>query len=769
MSGDQELKISSRSYEWSLRLFSTIKRLLRVNIKLHDNCDCLAQGQIFLFNHFARFETFIPQYLIHSQTGAYCRSVAAAELFSDLRLGNYLRSVGAVPNNHPEMLYFLAKEILRGRKVVVFPEGGMVKDRRVLDRRGRYSIYSRSALSRRKHHAGAAVLGLVLDAFKTAILDAHMRGARDQVQRWVEALEIDSLDQLLHAALEPTLIIPANITFYPLRVDDNVLRKGVEAFSQGISARATEELLVEGNILFKDTDMDIRLGRPVRPIDHWRWWERMLFQRLFRHTDALRNLLNPRTEERRLRERLFRAAIRRNTKQVRDLYMGRMYEAVTINLNHLASTLIMRLIDQQQTEIEKPLFFRALFLALKGLQACECVNLHRSLRNPGTYRDIFVGNTKGVAQFLQFAIDARLLDDRDNRLHFLPKLREEHDFDQVRLENPILVYANEAAPVRTVNEQVQRALKEVRTVTPQRLAELYFDDELRTLAWNQDYYQKPRYAAINDLETASADAAPFLMRPQNARKQGVVLVHGFLSSPAEVRPFAEVLTAAGYPVVGVRLSGHGTSPYDLRERSWSQWLASVRRGYNVLTAFAEEIYLVGFSTGGALSLLFAAEQPHLLKGLVSISAPMKFRNRNLAFVPLVHGANRLLSWTAKSEGVMPFRPNEPEHPHINYRHIPIRGLYELRRMTDELHKALPEVQVPALIIQGDEDPVVDARSAAMIADKIGSLNKSLVMVKSDRHGILYENIGETQETILEFLQEVAAPTQKALPLMADEA
>ena len=45
-----------------------------------------------------------------------------------------------------------------------------------------------------------------------------------------------------------------------MRVGDNLLRRGVELFNRGISRRLSEELLIEGNILFKHTDMDIRLG-----------------------------------------------------------------------------------------------------------------------------------------------------------------------------------------------------------------------------------------------------------------------------------------------------------------------------------------------------------------------------------------------------------------------------------------------------------------------------------------------------------------------------
>jgi hypothetical protein len=130
---EKSLEINQSACSWTSRAISVLRERLRVNIKLHDPDRVIDSGEIFLFNHFARFETVIAHYLIHQETGAYCRSVASSEFFvEDNRFSRYIRGLGAVPNNHPKLLPFLAAEILRGRKVIIFPEGGMVKDRLVL-------------------------------------------------------------------------------------------------------------------------------------------------------------------------------------------------------------------------------------------------------------------------------------------------------------------------------------------------------------------------------------------------------------------------------------------------------------------------------------------------------------------------------------------------------------------------------------------------------------------------------------------------------------
>ncbi len=744
-----EYEINSATYEWTSRLFTLLRKVLAVNLKLHHRDAQIADGDIFLFNHFARFETFIPQYLIHIESGAYCRSIAAGEFFVEGdAFSNYLIRVGAVPENLPDLLPFLAKEILRGRKVVVFPEGGMVKDRRVLDSRGSYSVYSRSAEARRKQHTGAAVLGLALEAFKRAVVKAHEAGHSRRIDAWAESLELVSGEELLNAARRPTHIVPANITFYPIRVRDNLLRQGAELLNRGLSRRLSEELLIEGNILLRDTDMDIRLCKPVRVTDCWRWWDRQLLERVAARLESLGAAFALRPDSGRWDRRWLARRLRRNAMRLRDDYMHRMYMGVTVNLSHLASSLVLGLVDRDQDAIEDARFRRMLYVAVKRLQSEAEINLHRSLRNPQAYGGLLEGECAGFEQFLRTASKTDLIYHVDDEYWFLPKLRTEHTFDEVRLENLVEVYANEAAPLRGVGYAVKEALDGGGSVAEDALARLRFDDELIGHQWDRKQFSKPRYREINDTETATERGEPFLLTPQKPRPLGVVLVHGFLASPAELRDFGEQLFRLGFPVLGVRLKGHGTSPWDLRERSWQDWQDSVRRGFSIMGALAPRIALVGFSTGGALSLILASERPPQLAGVVAASVPMKFQDRGMRYVPLVHSANRLVRWMSSFEGIKPFQANESEHPHINYRQMPVRGLYELTVLVDVLKASLPQVACPVTLVQGSDDPVVVPDSINAILGYLDGAPVDWKMIDSERHGIINEDIGDTRAIIV---------------------
>ena len=69
----------------------------------------------------------------------------------------------------------------------------------------------------------AAVIALALDAFKTALLRDYSIGHYDNIERWAAQLGFDDIQHLMGKAIKPTCIVPSHITFYPLRVNDNIL------------------------------------------------------------------------------------------------------------------------------------------------------------------------------------------------------------------------------------------------------------------------------------------------------------------------------------------------------------------------------------------------------------------------------------------------------------------------------------------------------------------------------------------------------------------
>ena len=548
--------------------------------------------------------------------------------------------------------------------------------------------------------------------------------------------------------------MPANITFYPMRVRDNLLRKGAEILSRGLSRRLSEELLIEGNILLRDTDMDIRLAKPVAVGGAWKWWHRRLIGQLAAHFETIERAFELGSDRSRWATRTFGRVLRQRALGIRDEYMHRMYVSVTVNLSHLAARIIYHMADRGATELDAGGFRRTLYLAAKLAQREPSFNKHHSLRDPDAYAGLLDGECAGLDQFLRTATYSELLAVNGSRWRLMPKLHDEHGFDDIRLENFIEVYANEVAPLSAARRVVEEALARTEKIADSELARMRFEDQRIAHAWDRDTFDREEHQEINRQETATKAGEPFLLTPASPRSTAVVLVHGFLASPAEVRSFGERLAERGYVVVGPRLRGHGTSPWDLRSRSREDWLSSVRVGYSIARGMCERICIVGFSTGGSLALRLAADAPAGLVGVAAACVPFKFRNRNMRFVPLVHGANRLVRAVSSSHGLMPFRVNESEHPDINYRHIPVHALNELRLLVSELEDRLPDITCPVSLYQGDEDPVVESSSMELIREHIDSADVSTTMVSANRHGIVNEDIDGIQAKIIDFVERI---------------
>jgi esterase/lipase len=290
-------------------------------------------------------------------------------------------------------------------------------------------------------------------------------------------------------------------------------------------------------------------------------------------------------------------------------------------------------------------------------------------------------------------------------------------------------------------------MKDADKLTPIAIAEYRFDDQILSYSWDWNRFQRERYQEINLQQTRTTDANWFFLKSSKKSAHAVLLIHGFLSTPEEMRSLGERLHGAGCHVIGVRLKGHGTSPWDLRGRNWHEWVDSVARGCDIARAYSQSMHIVGFSSGGLLALYHAATHPQLkIKSVTSVSAPIHFKNKNMVFVPLVHHANKLVSWV-NSEGIVPFTPNQPENPLVNYQHIPLRALYQLQRFIDHIQANTLTINADVYIYQGDRDPVVDPDSLQTLDKLIVAEQKSIISLDSDIHGVVYRNIDGVQEKI----------------------
>jgi len=740
--------MSTQRYDWSVKAFSIAKKLLKLNIKLHDDDDLTQSGQIFLFNHFSRFETFIPQYLIHQKTGQYCRSIASPEFFNDDIFADFLTSVGVVPSNMDHLFTFMASEILHGRKLILFPEGGMVKDKRVLDASGNFSIYSRMALERRKQHRGAAVIALAVDAFKTTLLSDFAIGRYEKIEHWAEQLGFDTTEALMSQAIKPTLIVPANITFYPIRTDSNYLYRLAHKFNDNINERFSEELLIETNFLVKHTDMDIHFGKALTMSDYWKPWEKWALPHAVHHYSSLDELFELKPKKFGIASKIHSYGMQRKAFKIRDDYMKSMYEAVSIHLSHIASHLIVLLYRDGLERINRESFHKILYCCVKKIQQSGA-NCHRSLQNPREYGVLLEGGSGRLKRFLLTIKQHNLvfIDHHDYVLN--STIVKNFGFDQIRTHNIISVYSNEVAPLKNISKIIHDVVKSYKNISDLDIAKLRYDDQLIAFKWDKAYFSKPRHQFINNQQLMTANPNWFHLK-STEKAPAVLLIHGLLASPAEMRSLGDALNQQGYQVIGVRLKGHGTSPWDLKSTTWRDWMASVNRGLMILRAFSDDIHVVGFSTGALLALLLA--KGHKLNSVTSVSAPIEFQDKNTALISLLHQANKITSLVTKN-GIFPFKENDTEHPDINYKHMPIRALYQLKKLINKVKEPI-HLECPIHLMHASNDPLIKPSSLDFLEQHLQHKNTTKTLIDAEKHGIVFDDLDHTQDKIINWIKDL---------------
>ena len=693
--------------KWSLDLAS---RLIRADVRLHNH-EAIADDMaiIFVVNHFTRLETLLLPYIIHKYTGKEIWGLAAAGLFKG-RIGKYLRSTGTISTSDPDRDRIIVHALLTGEHPwMIFPEGAMIKDKKVVDPSGEFSIYSNGI--RRPPHTGAAVLALRAEFYrhKLACLDARP-GGDDSLQRAFAHFDLTPEADVLS---KRTVIIPVNITYFPIRARDNFVLRLAKRFASALDRRALEELSVEGTVLSEDTDIDITLGEPIDVNDYLNKPE---------YASVMACGLNDMQALETDPGSIFNDA-------ARDLmlrYMEAIYQLTTINYDHIFATIIRH---QRARSFTERAYRNRIFLCAHQLRKLGHHRLHGILER--THRDIvFEDPSKKFVDFMTLCLQEKLLLQDGNQYTKNTDLeRGQADFHTVRFDELTEVIANEIEPLGSVTELIRHIARMPRSLLSKQIREIFLDEDER-------YFEEDYAAFYKPEESKSPDIGrPFFLKPLRP-KAGIVLAHGYMAAPEEVRAMAGYFYDQGYAVYGIRLRGHGTAPEDLAERSWEDWYHSFNRGYAIIKSVTDHIIVGGFSAGGCLALLAAARKGLKIQAAFSICAPLEVNNYSIRLVPSLVGLNAVLKHIGQARDSWEYVVNEPENRHINYERNPLRGINELVRLMGATERCLADINIPTLVVQAAHDPIVNPVSGQQIFDKIGSAFKELVVLDRDRHGII---------------------------------
>ncbi len=194
------------------------------------------------------------------------------------------------------------------------------------------------------------------------------------------------------------------------------------------------------------------------------------------------------------------------------------------------------------------------------------------------------------------------------------------------------------------------------------------------------------------------------------RKKGVLLIHGFSSTPRELRSLTEMLQLEGVPFFTPVLTGFGLEDVHLLSAVREQdWMRDAIIAYDIFSANCDEIIVVGNSMGALLACHIASKRK--VDKLI-LTAPYLLAKRKHVF------SKRLLidspfSWLLKLFNPYVKKGGRPESatvhnpdPRFAYDVIPVKSIEALWRLQDKI--AYEQIRAgKTLILTGKKDNTVE--------------------------------------------------------------
>jgi carboxylesterase len=243
---------------------------------------------------------------------------------------------------------------------------------------------------------------------------------------------------------------------------------------------------------------------------------------------------------------------------------------------------------------------------------------------------------------------------------------------------------------------------------------------------------------------------PFFFEGTNGR--AVLLIHGWTSTPYELRRLGKFLHESGYSVLGIQLAGHGTVPKNLEEVHYLQWIQDVRSAYHKLKENSDKVYVGGTSIGANLAMILAKEEKDI-SALILMASPYKLRMEKIGlfFVKLLIS----LHVTYRNKFYPPtFGLATTITRGISYQSYPVKNLLEVYETVKSARSNLSMITQPCCIIQSTHDHIIAKDSMEFIYAGISSKIKHKLYIEKAYHTFISDIRNKhVFEVILKFIDE----------------
>lgn len=212
------------------------------------------------------------------------------------------------------------------------------------------------------------------------------------------------------------------------------------------------------------------------------------------------------------------------------------------------------------------------------------------------------------------------------------------------------------------------------------------------------------------------------------KKKSMLLIHGLYGSPRSLRDIETYFNEHCFHTRSLLLPGHGTRPGSLLHSRWQEWRKAVNYAADKLAQEGDgNIYLTGYSTGGALALQKALDDPGRVKGLFLFAPALKVEDGLAGFL-----AN-FMDW-------VPYQ-KMADSDLIQYESITLNSVIQVGRLADAVTARLEQrdvkLAIPVMIVVAGNDVTVKAATALDLyrRGRFGDNSEMLVYTPLTKEGV----------------------------------
>lgn len=232
---------------------------------------------------------------------------------------------------------------------------------------------------------------------------------------------------------------------------------------------------------------------------------------------------------------------------------------------------------------------------------------------------------------------------------------------------------------------------------------------------------------------------------------GILLIHGLGTNHKSMLKIAKILEEHNFIVDNTDLPGHNTSPEDLKNTGWTEWIEHTQKRLELLKNKSSEVYILGASLGSVISLYLGTNNPDVA-GLILCATALKPFNFKSWFVYNFHFIQYFIRYVPLNRIMSRYLGIPKDWK--RYEKIPVSSLIESAKLLKDLRKCIKKINQPILIIQSKNDRIINQRGRKQVFKAVNSDDKTFVEIQRGGHVIMSdEDCNHSFDIITKWLLE----------------